>query len=208
MQLDDFKSRRLWLCLSYLYSGVIYLITGVTGACLCVWCGDSFSDDLDTFGLVKSSCLITGIVMMLFLVSWTVFVSLTVSSSLAITENESKSKCTRTARKRLDSSRNQRTCFVISGRVTMSLLVLCCLTQLTSLGFMWWASFSLADTFQVTENCFCRWRNTTKTFTTSKNVILNQLNLNVSCPEIEDLSCITVYQELSVVFKSLPVTIR
>ena len=192
------------LCWSYLYSAVIYLMTGGTGACICVWCGDSFSHDHDTIGLVKSSCLITGIVMMMFLVSWTVFLFLTLSSS-AIAEDGFKSKCTR---KRLDSTRNKRTCIIIFGRLTMSLLLLCCLAELTILGFMWWTSFSLADTFQVTENCFCRWRNTTGTFSTSPNVILNQIELNVTCPEIEDLSCVTVYKELSIVFKTLPVTIR
>ena len=207
MTLNVLKSGEISLCFSYLYSAVIFLMTAATGSCLCIWCGDSFTQDHDTIGLVKSSCLITGIVMMLFLASWTVFVSLTISSSVMSSGNGSTSKCTQITKKRLNSTRNKRTWIIVFGRLTMTLLLLCSLTELTSLGFMWWTSFSLGDKFQVTNNCFCRWKNSSRSVTTS-NMILDQLKLNVSCPEIDDLSCVTVYQEVSTMFQFLPVTIR
>ena len=104
MTLNVLKSWEMSLCFSYLYSAVIFLMTAATGACLCIWCRDSFTQDHDTIGLVRSSCLITGIVMMLFLASWTVFVSLTISSS----GNESTSKCTQTTKKKTQFNKKQK----------------------------------------------------------------------------------------------------
>ena len=40
-------------------SAVIFLMTAAIGACLCIWCGDSFTHDYDIIGLVRSSCLIS-----------------------------------------------------------------------------------------------------------------------------------------------------
>ena len=46
-----------------------------------VICRDSLSMDLDTIGLVRSTCFISGVVMVVFVASWLVFMAMSVSSS-------------------------------------------------------------------------------------------------------------------------------
>ena len=66
---------------SYIYALCICVSSGGLGSWLVVICRDSLSMDLDTIGLVRSTCFISGVVMVVFVASWLVFMAMSVSSS-------------------------------------------------------------------------------------------------------------------------------
>ena len=66
---------------SYIYALCICVSSGGLGSWLVVICRDSLSMDLDTIGLVRSTCFISGVVMVVFVASWLVFMAMSVLSS-------------------------------------------------------------------------------------------------------------------------------
>ena len=201
MALNFLKSS---LLSSYVYTAVLCVTTLVTGVFLVACCHDGFLHTRNTVVLVRSAGLVTGAVMILFVMSWTVFLSC--SFSLLGTRSTG-GKCTRTMRKRLEARRLRMTVTVVFGKISFILLVLSILTELTTLGFMWWTSFSLAAKYQVRDNCFC-----TVTGGFKEELRTNSSDeasgLNITCPEEKSLRCVATYQETDTFIGSVPVTLR
>ena len=191
---------------SYLYTAVLCVTTLGTGVFLVAWCHDGLLMTMDTVALVRSANLITGAVMILFVVSWAVF--FTCSSSLLGTRRAG-TKCTRTMRKRLEEKRLRMTVTVVFGKISFLLLLISILTELTSLGFMWWTSFSLAAKFQIRDNCFCSVTgDVNDSEDVPSSVSFEAKGLNFSCPEEEGLKCDTTYLETEIQLGSVPITLR
>ena len=95
---------------------------------------------------------------------------------------------------------------LVVRRGSLSLVLLCVLAQLTSLGLMWWASFSLASTHLVTpDNCFCVAEAAARHV---PNYLADTLHLNVSCPAVPGATCAAVFRETEVNMGPLPISIR
>ena len=86
---------------SYLYTALLCVTTLGTGVFLVASCHDGLLMTMDTLALVRSAGLITGAVMILFVISWTVFF---ICSSSLLGTRRSGTKCTRTMRKRLEEN--------------------------------------------------------------------------------------------------------
>ena len=160
------KSRSAQLC-SHL-SVLVWVASLVTGAMLVARCGAGLQRPRDTPGLVRSASLLTGSLML----------AMVGLRALAAA-----------------SSRWPDTSLVVR-RVSLSLVLLCVLAQLTSLGLMWWASFSLASTHLVTpDNCFCVAEAAARHV---PNYLADTLHLNVSCPAVPGATCAAVFRETEV----------
>ena len=191
---------------SYLYTALLCVTTLGTGVFLVASCHDGLLMTMDTLALVRSAGLITGAVMILFVISWTVFF---ICSSSLLGTRRSGTKCTRTMRKRLEEKRLRMTVTVVFGKISFLLLLLSILTELTSLGFMWWTSFSLAAKYQIRDNCFCSVSGGVIDIEKAQNSVSFEVKgLNLTCPEEEGLRCGATYLETEIQLGSVTITLR
>ena len=108
----------------------------------------------------------------------------------------------------------KRTLYVVFGRLCFLMLLLTCMIELTSLGFIWWSSFSLASQYQVSNNCFCRVLNETVRnpveFSLTNQLQFNLDVVNVTCPGNKDslLKCVAIYEDIHVNIGNIPITVR
>jgi len=176
-----------------------------------VICRDSLSMDLDTIGLVRSTCFISGVVMVVFVASWLVFMAMSVSSSSNV--QKKKGQNCGGLETEADDCDYKRTLYVVFGRLCFLMLLLTCMIELTSLGFIWWSSFSLASQYQVSNNCFCRVLNETvrnpEEFSLTNQLQFNLDVVNVTCPGNKDslLKCVAIYEDIHVNIGNIPITV-
>ena len=193
---------------SYLYTVLLCLSTASVATYLLITSSlniivsDSSPVYEDVFSLVSCCVFITGVVMISWLISWISFI---IINSL----NNSVQECSSKKKKQEHSGGVRwRTVTVVVGRLSFTLLLLCLLTELTSLGFMWWTSFSLSSQFQMRgDNCFCRKQSVSRNIRRNTNLLEN-LSLNVSCPDDTEFSCDSLYDEMMISVGDLPVMMR
>jgi len=193
---------------SYVYVLIICVSSGGLGSWLVFICRDSLSMPSDTIGLVRVTCFISGVVMMVFVASWFVFMAMSITSSSAANKKKEQN-CG--GLETDDDFCYKRTLYVVFGRLCFLMLLLTCMVELTSLGFIWWSSFSLASKYQVTSNCFCHVLNETVSNSEElkKQVQLNLDVVNVSCPGNEEslLKCVAIYDDIHVEIGQIPITV-
>ena len=177
---------------SFLYAILLCFVTGGVGIWLVISCYDSVLSSQDKVGLVRSSCLVTGGVMLLFVVIWSVFMVTTVSASSSNTCPDKRKK-----NKTEGQTRCLETLLLVLGRISFTLLLLTIITELASLGFMWWTSFSLAAKFKVVDNCFCvQEPQYNLTDQVSSNVFqLGVFNISIQCDTPAGMVCRSAYQD-------------
>ena len=191
---------------SYLYAIMMCVSTGAIGIFLLVANHENLFSSLDKVGLVKCCSFLTGVIMVTFVMSWIMFIAVTVSHG-------NTDKCSSSNKRKVSLGRwSSRTLIVVTGRISFTLLLLSCLAELTSVGFMWWSSFSLSSQYEVRDNCFCSRESDTRRESWSSELKSSWSlpeTFNVTCPEDDDeISCFSIFEERMVHVSNLPVIIR
>jgi flagellar biosynthesis component FlhA len=121
------------LC-AWLYTLVLSLLNGVVGGGLVALCYKSFSTPTHEIGIVLRMCLVTGIVMVVFVFFWIIFIFCTWMVSGQVTQECQSKKEKGTTRR----SSSQVTSLL--GLLSLILLTISIMVDLSMTGLMWWTT--------------------------------------------------------------------
>eukprot|EP00092_Neocalanus_flemingeri_P019156 GFUD01020752.1.p1 GENE.GFUD01020752.1~~GFUD01020752.1.p1 ORF type:complete len:575 (-),score=81.20 GFUD01020752.1:106-1830(-) len=184
------------LC-AWLYTLVLSLLSGVLGWGLIALCYSSFSLPVTETGIVGRFCLVTGIVLVVFVLLWNIFIFCAWRGSRHVTEECQRGK----GQKSYSRPRSNTSVTSMLGKVSLVLLTFSILLELSGTGLLWWASLQLSDQYTVRGDCFCV-KGTGQQGSVRKNIF------SVNCPVIEGLVCDVVYSEKMVTMRSVTVSTR
>ena len=182
------------LC-AWLYTLVLSLLNGVVGGGLVALCYNSFSTPAHEIGIVLRMCLVTGIVMVVFVFFWIIFIFCTWMASGQVTQECQSKKGEGTT----STSSSQATSFL--GLLSLILLTISIMVDLSMTGLMWWTSQQLGDQYQVRGECFCE-RGTGHG--QSGRGVRDIFDIN--CPMVEDFVCEAVFGAVKVTMHSVTVS--
>jgi len=180
------------LC-AWLYTLVLSLLNGVVGGGLVALCYKSFSTPTHEIGIVLRMCLVTGIVMVVFVFFWIIFIFCTWMVSGQVTQ-ECQGK-----KEKGTTSRSSSQVTSLLGLLSLILLTISIMVDLSITGLMWWTSQQLGDQYQVRGECFCR-RGTGHSGMGLRDIF------NINCPVVEGFVCEAVLGAVKVTMHSVTVS--
>jgi len=177
------------LC-AWLYTLVLVLLNGVVGGGLTALCYNSLATNNHQIGIVLKLCLGAGIVMLAFVLSWVLFIYWTWRTGSG---QSSRDDCKGGKQNLVRSN----TMAPILGMLSLIMLTISIMMDLSVTGVLWWTSHQLSATYEVIGNCFC---------VVGKDASKHVLNsMDVHCPEVEGFECSVVYDSVVVPIGSLKV---
>jgi len=180
------------LC-AWLYTLALSLLNGVVGGGLVALCYKSFSTPTHEIGIVLRMCLVTGIVMVVFVFFWIIFIFSTWMGSGQVTQ-ECQSKKEMGTTSRLSSRVTS-----LLGLLSLIMLMLSIMVDLSMTGLMWWTSHHLGDQYQVRGDCFCE-RSTRQSVRGMRDIF------SINCPSVEGFMCEAVFGAVKVTMHSVTVS--
>ena len=171
--------------LSLAYTALSCLTTAATGAGLLYY---SLSDSQPAISLVRYSCLVTGVVVLVTVAVGTCFTLLAFHLSKKLTDLKLRSK-SHQAQSRQSSS-SVPCCLSLVGMFSLSMLLLSVLLELSLTCLLWWNSHQLGLQYQVRDNCFC--------IVGEQSISRAVGILDIDCPQSDNFSCLAVYQTVPV----------
>jgi len=180
------------LC-AWLYTLVLSLLNGVVGGGLVALCYKSFSTPTHEIGIVLRMCLVTGIVMVVFVFFWIIFIFSTWLASGQVTQ-----ECQSKKEKGITSRSSSRVTSLL-GLFSLIMLTISIMVDLSMTGLMWWTSHQLGDQYQVREDCFCE-RGTGQSGRGMRDIF------RINCPLVEGFVCEAVFGAVEVTMHSVTVS--
>ena len=180
------------LC-AWFFTLVLALLNGVVGGGLVAVCYKRFPTPTYEVGIVLRLCLAAGAVMLAFVFLLLIFVFCSWRYSSKISQ-ESKGKEGKVSLESIG------TITKILGQITLILLFISILLDLSVVGMLWWTSHQLGEKYQVFGNCFCL-----------KNAGVFSLevkNLNIECPHVPGYLCTAVFDSVMVTIGSMSLSIK
>jgi len=180
--------------LACLYTSLSLFSTAAVGAGLLFYWSDTLSGDSQLVsGTVKTFCLVTGVMLLASVAVWCCFSFLIWQTSKTFLRDiivSSNAKSLEAQRSRTSHPSLPSTCCIsLLGMLSLLLLLLSVVLELSLTGLLWWNSRQLGLQFQVRGDCFC---------------LVGQFSakvedvLQLGCLQTDSLSCPAVYQAVPV----------